>query len=301
MTDAFKSGFIAMVGRPNVGKSTLMNQIIGQKISIISDKPQTTRNKIQGIYTDEHVQMVFMDTPGIHRPKHRLGDQMVKIAEGTLHDADVILFLIDAKAGYGAGDQYIIERLAQIDIPQFLILNKIDLVHPNELLPLIDTYHKKGSFQEIIPVSAMDGNNLSRLLEVITDYLPEGPKYYEEEQMTDHSDDFLIREFIREKILQLTREEIPHSVTVELDTIEDRGKRPLYIQASIITERDTQKGILIGKKGNMLKQIGQKARQDIELFLNHKVYLELWVKVQKDWRNNENYLNRIGLHSKNYE
>lgn len=301
MTDAFKSGFIAMVGRPNVGKSTLMNQIIGQKVSIISDKPQTTRNKIQGIYTDEHVQMVFMDTPGIHRPKHRLGDQMVKIAEGTLHDADVILFLIDAKAGYGAGDQYIIERLAQIDIPQFLILNKIDLVHPNELLPLIDTYHKKGSFQEIIPVSAMDGNNLSRLLEVITDYLPEGPKYYEEEQMTDHSDDFLIREFIREKILQLTREEIPHSVTVELDTIEDRGKRPLYIQASIITERDTQKGILIGKKGKMLKQIGQKARQDIELFLNHKVYLELWVKVQKDWRNNENYLNRIGLHSKNYE
>lgn len=289
-----------MVGRPNVGKSTLMNHIIGRKISIISDKPQTTRNRIQGIYTDEHVQMVFIDTPGIHRPKHRLGDQMVRIAEGTLEDVDVILFLVDAKGGYGAGDQYIMDRLDQVNTPVFLLLNKIDLIHPNDLLPLIDLYQEKGDFKEIIPVSALDGNNVNRLLEVITNYLPEGPKYYEEDQWTDHSEEFLIREFIREKILEFTREEVPHSVTVEIETMEDRGKRPLYIQASIITERETQKGILIGKKGQMLKKIGQKARTDIESFLGQKVYLELWVKVQKDWRNNERFLNQFGLHSKNY-
>src|SRR5690625_2835873 len=224
MTDAFKSGFIAMVGRPNVGKSTLMNHIIGRKISIISDKPQTTRNRIQGIYTDEHVQMVFIDTPGIHRPKHRLGDQMVRIAEGTLEDVDVILFLVDAKGGYGAGDQYIMDRLDQVNTPVFLLLNKIDLIHPNDLLPLIDLYQEKGDFKEIIPVSALDGNNVNRLLEVITNYLPEGPKYYEEDQWTDHSEEFLIREFIREKILEFTREEVPHSVTVEIETMEDRGK-----------------------------------------------------------------------------
>lgn len=300
MSQSFKSGFIAMVGRPNVGKSTLMNHIIGRKISIISDKPQTTRNRIQGIYTDEHVQMVFIDTPGIHRPKHRLGDQMVRIAEGTLEDVDVILFLVDAKGGYGAGDQYIMDRLDQVNTPVFLLLNKIDLIHPNDLLPLIDLYQEKGDFKEIIPVSALDGNNVNRLLEVITNYLPEGPKYYEEDQWTDHSEEFLIREFIREKILEFTREEVPHSVTVEIETMEDRGKRPLYIQASIITERETQKGILIGKKGQMLKKIGQKARTDIESFLGQKVYLELWVKVQKDWRNNERFLNQFGLHSKNY-
>lgn len=300
MSHSFKSGFIAMVGRPNVGKSTLMNHIIGRKISIISDKPQTTRNRIQGIYTDEHVQMVFIDTPGIHRPKHRLGDQMVRIAEGTLEDVDVILFLVDAKGGYGAGDQYIMDRLDQVNTPVFLLLNKIDLIHPNDLLPLIDLYQEKGDFKEIIPVSALDGNNVNRLLEVITNYLPEGPKYYEEDQWTDHSEEFLIREFIREKILEFTREEVPHSVTVEIETMEDRGKRPLYIQASIITERETQKGILIGKKGQMLKKIGQKARTDIESFLGQKVYLELWVKVQKDWRNNERFLNQFGLHSKNY-
>lgn len=295
MDNQFKSGFISIIGRPNVGKSTFLNQMVGQKIAIMSDKPQTTRNKIQGIYTDEDVQMIFIDTPGIHKPKHRLGNYMVKMAESTLHEVDLILFMIHAKEGYGPGDQYIIDQLRNVDTPVFLLINQIDRIHPDELLPLIDQYRKKYTFQEIVPISSLTGNNVDRLKELLISYLPEGPKYYADEQMTDHSETFILAEFIREKVLHYTREEIPHSVTVEIDTIEESTNGRIDIQATIITERNSQKGIIIGKQGQMLKLIGKKARQDIEALLGTHVFLELLVKVQKDWRNNEWHLNRFGF------
>src|SRR5690625_5009917 len=235
---AFRSGFVSIIGRPNVGKSTFMNKVLGQKIAIMSDKPQTTRNKIQGIYTTEDSQMIFIDTPGIHKPKHRLGDYMVKMAESTFNDVDIILFMINAKEGYGKGDEYILNRLQGVETPVFLVINKVDLIHPDDLLPLIDHYRRKHNFKEIIPVSALEGNNVTRLTDLLKKYLPEGPKYYDEEQITDHPEQFIIGELIREKVLQLTREEIPHSVTVEIENIEERGNRPMFVQATIITERD---------------------------------------------------------------
>ena len=300
MDNNFKSGFIAIIGRPNVGKSTFMNRVIGQKIAIMSNKAQTTRNKIQGVLTDEHSQIVFIDTPGIHKPKHRLGDFMVKLAESTLNEVDAIMFMIDAKEGYGRGDQYIIDRLQKVTKPVFLIINKIDLIHPDDLLPLIDFYKEKYEFEEIVPVSAMQGNNVNHLLEVVKTYLPYGPQYYSENQVTDHPERFIISELIREKVLHMTKEEVPHSVAVTIESIEKRKDETLYIQASIITERDSQKGILIGKKGSMLKTIGKNARKDIETLLGSKVYLELWVKVQKDWRNKRRHLNEFGFKQDEY-
>ncbi|GFZ81901.1 GTPase Era [Compostibacillus humi] len=296
----YKSGFIAIIGRPNVGKSTFLNRVIGQKIAIMSDKPQTTRNKIQGVYTTDEAQYIFIDTPGIHKPKHKLGDFMVKVAENTLNEVDAILFMINAKEGYGKGDQYILDRLQNVKSPIFLIVNKIDLVHPDELLPLIDLYKDKGNFQEIIPISALEGNNIDRLLQVLKEYLPEGPKYYPEEQVTDHPERFIITEFIREKVLQLTREEIPHSITVVMDNLERRENNTVFIQATIITERKSQKGILIGKQGKMLKNVGKRAREDIEALLGSKVYLELWVKVKEDWRNRESQLYEYGFRQEDY-
>ncbi|WP_163970031.1 GTPase Era [Oceanobacillus halotolerans] len=300
METNFKSGFIAIIGRPNVGKSTFLNHVIGQKIAIMSDKAQTTRNKIQGVLTEDHAQMVFIDTPGIHKPKHQLGDFMVKVAENTLNEVDAILFMINAKEGYGKGDQFILDRLKQVKRPVYLIINKIDLVHPDDLLPLIDQYKDKHDFKEIVPISALEGNNVSHLLDVIREHLPEGPQYYPSDQVTDHPERFIITELIREKVLQLTREEIPHSIAVVLENMEEREKNAIFIQATIITERKTQKGILIGKQGSMLKNIGKSARKDIEALLGSKVYLELWVKVQKDWRNKETQLREYGYRNDEY-
>jgi len=296
----YKSGFISIIGRPNVGKSTFMNRVIGQKIAIISDKPQTTRNKIQGVYTKDDAQMIFIDTPGIHKPKHRLGDHLVKIAESTLNEVDAVLFMINAHEGYGKGDQYILERLQKVNSPVFLIINKVDLIHPDELFPLIDLYKDKYDFEEVVPISALEGNNVSNLLELLQKQLPTGPMYYDEDQITDHPENFIIRELIREKVLQLTKEEVPHSIAVVLENIEKSDTEKLLIQATIVTERDTQRGILIGKKGSMLKNIGRKARIDIEALLGTKVYLELWIKVQKDWRNNQNKLKKFGFNDEDY-
>lgn len=300
MESSFKSGFVAIIGRPNVGKSTFMNKAIGQKIAITSDKSQTTRNKIQGIYTNKDMQMIFIDTPGIHKPKHQLGDFMVKIAENTLNEVDAVLFMIDAKEGYGKGDQYIIDRLQHVNRPIFLIINKVDLIHPDDLFPLITQYKDKCDFEEIVPISALEGNNVPHLIQLLEKHLPEGPQYYPEDQVTDHPERFIMEELIREKVLRLTREEIPHSIAVVIENIEDRKSDNMLIQATIYTERDSQKGILIGKRGSMLKTIGKQARKDIEALLGTRIYLELWIKVQKDWRNNPRHLRELGFRKEDY-
>ncbi|WP_042145977.1 GTPase Era [Paucisalibacillus sp. EB02] len=300
MDTNFKSGFITIIGRPNVGKSTFMNKVIGQKIAIMSDKPQTTRNKIQGVLTQHDAQFVFIDTPGIHKPKHRLGDFMVKIAENTLNEVDAILFMINAEEGYGRGDQFIIDRLQRVKGPVFLVVNKIDKVHPDELLPLIEFYNEKYDFEEIIPISALQGNNVNHLLDVLKSHLPEGPQFYPADQVTDHPERFIISELIREKVLHLTREEVPHSIAVVIENIEKRESNAIFIQAAIVAERKSQKGILIGKQGSMLKNIGKDARKDIEALLGSKVYLELWVKVQKDWRNKQSQLLEYGFREDEY-
>lgn len=295
----FHSGFVSIIGRPNVGKSTLVNQVIGQKIAIMSDKPQTTRNKIQGVYTKEEGQIVFIDTPGIHKPKTMLGDYMVKTATSTLKEVDLILFVVDVAEGYGAGDQFIMDQLAGVKTPVFLILNKIDRVSPNDLLPLIDFYKDKYPFAEIVPISALLGNNVNTLLDQIMLRLPEGPQYYPADQITDHPEYFVVAELIREKILELTREEIPHSIAVEIEQIKKReNSDTLYVGAVIYTERDSQKRIVIGKNGSVLKEVGKLARQDIEALLGNKIYLELWVKVKKDWRNKASQLRNFGFENK---
>lgn len=300
METNFKSGFISIIGRPNVGKSTFLNKVIGQKISIMSDKAQTTRNKIQGVLTKEDFQMIFIDTPGIHKPKHRLGDFMMKVAENTLNEVDAVIFMINADEGFGKGDQYIIDRLQQVTSPVFLIINKIDLISPEKLLEIIDEYKDKGNFTEIIPISALQGNNVNHLLNELLKYLPEGPQYYPADQVTDHPERFVITELIREKALHLTREEVPHSIAVAMENMEKREDGVILIQATIITERSSQKGIIIGKQGSMLKNIGQKARKDIEALLGSKVYLELWVKVKKDWRNRQSQLHELGFRKDEY-
>lgn len=297
----FKSGFVSIIGRPNVGKSTLLNTFIGQKIAIMSDKPQTTRNKIQGIYTSERSQIVFIDTPGIHKPKHRLGDFMMKIAQNTLKEVDIILFVINATERFGRGDEFIIELLKQTNQSVFLVVNKIDQIHPDDLFALIDEYRGYFPFKEIIPISALEGNNVPTLIEQIERYLPQGPKYYPEDQITDHPEQFIIAELVREKVLHLTREEIPHSVAVVIDSIEKReGGHAIYVAATIVVERSSQKGIIIGKQGKMLKEIGQNARQDMEALFGSKVFLELWVKVQKDWRNKMTQLRDFGFREDDY-
>lgn len=296
----FKSGFITIIGRPNVGKSTFLNRVIGQKIAIMSDKAQTTRNTIQGVLTTEDAQIVFIDTPGIHKPKHRLGDFMVKLAENTLNEVDAILFMINAEEGFGRGDQYIIDRLERVKKPVYLIINKIDRIHPDKLFQLITEYKDKFDFKGIIPISALEGNNVTHLLEVLTDQLPEGPQYYPKDQVTDHPERFIISELIREKVLHHTREEVPHSIAVVIEKIEKNPDEKVLIQANIIVERSTQKGIIIGKQGSMLKKIGHQARRDIERLLGNKVYLELWVKVKKDWRNQERYLSEFGFNPDDY-
>lgn len=296
---AFKSGFITIIGRPNVGKSTFLNQVVGQKIAIMSDKPQTTRNKIQGVLTEKDAQMIFIDTPGIHKPKHKLGNFMTKVAINTLNEVDLVLFMVNAEESFGKGEQFILEKLKGVKTPVFLVINKIDLIHPDELIKVIEQYKDQYDFREIVPISALQGNNVDRLLTVIKEYLPEGPQYYPPDQVTDHPERFIIAELIREKVLHLTREEVPHSVAVIIEKISEENQL-LHIMAAIIVERPSQKGIIIGKQGAMLKEIGIRARLDIEHLLGSKVFLELWVKVEKDWRNRSTMLREFGYREDEY-
>ncbi|WP_336787008.1 GTPase Era [Paenibacillus sp. MMO-177] len=291
----FRSGFVAIIGRPNVGKSTLMNHLIGQKIAIMSDKPQTTRNKIHGVYTTDTSQIVFLDTPGIHKPQSKLGDYMMKTAEGALKEVEAVLFLIDVADGLGGGDRFIIEQLKKVDTPVFLVMNKIDKVQPEKLLEIITQYKDLYPFAEIVPISALQGNNVETLLAQIQKYLPEGPQYYPADQVTDHPEQFVCAELIREKILHMTREEIPHSIAVGIEDMKVQENGVVYIGAVIFVERDSQKGIIIGKKGALLKEVGKQARRDIEALLGSRTFLELWVKVKKDWRNQERVLKDFGF------
>ncbi|MTB64836.1 GTPase Era [Streptococcus sp. zg-86] len=297
----FKSGFVAILGRPNVGKSTFLNYVMGQKIAIMSDKAQTTRNKIMGIYTTETEQVVFIDTPGIHKPKTALGDFMVDSAYSTLREVDTVLFMVPADEPRGKGDDMIMERLKSAKVPVILVVNKIDKVHPDQLLEQIDDFRTQMDFKEIVPISATQGNNVNRLMEILKDNLDEGFQYFPADQITDHPERFLVSEMIREKVLHLTREEIPHSVAVVIDSMKrDEETDKIHIRATIMVERDSQKGIVIGKGGAMLKKIGSMARRDIELMLGDKVFLETWVKVKKNWRDKKLDLADFGYNQKEY-
>ena len=300
MTKSFKSGFVAIVGRPNVGKSTFMNYVLGQKIAIMSDKAQTTRNKIQGVYTKEDAQIVFLDTPGIHKPKHELGEFMVKSAYSALKEVDAVLFMVNASEKRGPGDDFIIEKLKGIKTPIFLVLNKIDLVTPEVLLERVESYKDALDFAGVFPISVLQGNNVNELMEGLINALPEGPQYYPADQITDHPEYFVVSELIREKILQLTQEEIPHSVAVTVDKMQKDEFEKVHVYANIIVERKSQKGIIIGKGGRLLKEIGTRARHDIEQLLGNKVYLELWVKVEKDWRKRKSNLQEYGYRDTDY-
>ena len=291
----YKSGFVSIIGRPNVGKSSFMNYVLKQKIAISSDKPQTTRQKILGLYTTEEMQIVFTDTPGIHKPKHKLGEYMVGEATAAMEDVDVILYLIDGTSTFGSGEQFIINQIKDRKCPVFLLINKIDMLSAEDILPIIDLYKDKMDFREIIPISAVQGTNVERLLAVIQEYLPEGPQYYPEDMVTDQPERAIIAELIREKVLYLTREEVPHAVAVEVTAVKERENGNFYVEAVIYVERDSQKGIIIGKKGQMLRDIGSKARVDIEDLLEGKVFLELRVKVRSDWRDNEISLRNFGF------
>ena len=293
----YKSGFVALIGRPNVGKSTLLNFLVGQKVAIMSPQPQTTRNKISGIYTDDHEQIVFIDTPGIHKPKNKLDDFMDKSSYSALDEVDVVLFMVEPEPA-GKGDQYIAELFKKIKKPVFLVINKIDKVHPDKLLSIIDSYKNLGDFAEIVPISASQGNNVSELIKTIAKYLPEGPQFYDADQLTDRPEYFIVAELIREQVLKLTHEEVPHATAVVVDRMRDHEGGKLQIEATIYVERPGQKGIIIGKKGQMLKQIGIAARQEIEALLGEKVNLRLWVKVQKNWRSDPAFLKSIGYNAK---
>ncbi|MDU6710364.1 MAG: GTPase Era [Staphylococcus epidermidis] len=289
-----KSGFVSIIGRPNVGKSTFVNRVIGHKIAIMSDKAQTTRNKIQGVMTRDDAQIIFIDTPGIHKPKHKLGDYMMRVAKNTLSEIDAIMFMVNVNEDIGRGDEYIMEMLKNVKTPIFLVLNKIDLVHPDTLMPKIEQYQSYMDFTDIIPISALEGLNVDHFIDVLKSFLPEGPKYYPDNQISDHPEQFVVSEIIREKILHLTSEEIPHAIGVNVDRMIKEDEDRVRIEATIYVERDSQKGIVIGKGGKKLKEVGKRARRDIEMLLGTKVYLELWVKVQRDWRNKVNFIRQIG-------
>ena len=292
-----KSGFIGLVGRPNVGKSTLVNAIIGKKVAITSDKPQTTRNIIQGIRTDEDSQMIFVDTPGIHKPQNKLGKILNKQAYFTVEDADVILFLVDITESLGKGDMFVIDVLKKTKVPVILVINKIDKLPKEAILKKIDEYKDLYNFDEIVPISAYKRDNVDRLIEILKTKLSDNVKYYDEDMYTSSSTNFMVSELIREKILELTHEEVPHSVSV----VTEYNKNGVNIQATIVVDRENLKKILIGKNGGMIKEIGSKARVDIEELLNRKVYLELFVKVIPKWRDREKFLNEIGFKEFNFD
>ena len=297
----FVSGFVSIIGRPNVGKSTFLNYVIGQKIAIMSNKPQTTRNKIQGVYTSEHSQIIFIDTPGIHKPKHKLGDFMMKVAQNTLKEVDVILFMVNVTEKFGSAEKFILKKLQNVEAPVFLVLNKNDQTAKEEILQVIAQYKDRYSFAEIVPISALTGKNIDTLLKQIEKYMAEGPMYYPSDQVTDHPERFIVSELIREKVLHLTREEIPHSIAVMVEKISTENEgRSVHIHATIIVERDSQKGIVIGKQGKMLKEVGTRARKDIENLFGSKVFLELWVRVEKNWRDKASYLREFGYKEDEY-
>lgn len=294
-TEGFRSGFISIIGRTNVGKSTLLNCILRQKIAIVSKKPQTTRNKILGIYHGEHAQVIFIDTPGFHIPKHRLNEMMLKTTVNTLEGIDGILYLIEPDTEIGPGDRAILDLLRPIDTPVILAINKIDLVPKECLLPVIASYSQAYNFAEIIPISALKDENIDHTLETLITYLPEGPQYYPEDMVTDQPERFIVAELVREKVLLLTREEIPYSIAVIVERMTAREDRAIMdIHATIYVERNSQKGIIIGKSGRMLEKIGSFARKEIEVLLGMHVYLKLWVKVGKNWRMDEQQLRRLG-------
>ncbi|MGB4658324.1 MAG: GTPase Era [Mobilitalea sp.] len=300
----YKSGFVTLIGRPNVGKSTLMNQLIGQKIAITSNKPQTTRNRIQTVYTDERGQIIFLDTPGIHKAKNRLGDYMVSVAERTISEVDIACWLVEPTTFIGAGEQHIAEQLNKSKTPIFLIINKIDTVKKEELLRIINAYKDICNFAEIIPVSALKGENTKDLVEAIYKYLPEGPMYYDEDTVTDQPERQIVAELIREKGLRLLGDEIPHGMAVVIESMKERpsngvnSTQMMDIEATIICERDSHKGMIIGKKGVKLKDIGSQARREIENLLDCKVNLQLWVKVKKDWRDSDILMKNFGYDQK---
>ena len=292
-TPSTRSGFVAIIGRPNVGKSTLMNRIIGQKIAITSSKPQTTRNRIQTVFTDERGQIVFLDTPGIHKSKNKLGDYMVGVAENTMHDVDLVLWLVEPTDYIGAGEQHIIEKLQGVNAPIFLVVNKVDTVKREQLLPFIDNYRGRLEFTEVVPVCALKGDNVDTLVDLIFRYLPYGPAFYDADTLTDQPQRQIVAELIREKALRLLEDEIPHGVAVSIESMKSRGNL-CDIEATIFCERDSHKGIIIGKGGAMLKKIGSQARPEIEEMLEQKVNLQLWVKVKKDWRDSDFLLKNFG-------
>lgn len=301
MEKQIKTGFATLIGRPNVGKSTLMNRLIGQKIAITSSKPQTTRNRIQTVYTDERGQIVFLDTPGIHKAKNKLGDYMVNVAEHTLKEVDVILFLVEPTDYIGAGERHIIEQLKKTKTPVILLINKIDKVpQKEELLLYIDAYRKEMEFDQIIPVSAKNGEGTEDLLKTIFDYLPYGPMFYDEDTITDQPERQIVAELIREQALRLLEDEIPHGIAVSVDAMKKR-KKIMDVDATIICERDSHKGIIIGKGGSMLKRIGTNARKGIEGLLECQVNLKLWVKVKKDWRDSDFLLKNFGYNPKDIQ
>lgn len=299
MKGNFKSGFVAIIGRPNVGKSTLMNHLIGQKIAITSKKPQTTRNKIQTVYTCEDGQIIFLDTPGIHKAKNKLGEYMVNVAEQTLKDVDVILWLVEPTTYIGAGEKHIAEQLQKTSLPVILVINKVDTVKKEDILQVIDNYRKLYDFAEIIPASALHGQNTKDIVNSLFKYMPYGPMFYDEDTVTDQPQRQIVAEIIREKALHALDEEIPHGIAVTIEKMRERkGQHIVDIEATIICERDSHKGIIIGKQGSMLKKIGSNARFEIEKMLEERVNLKIWVKVKKDWRDSDTLMKNFGYNKK---
>lgn len=290
----YKSGFVTIVGRPNVGKSTLLNQIMGEKLSIVSNKPQTTRNNIQTILTGDDYQIVFVDTPGIHKPKHKLGEFMVNSAKESIKEVDLVLFLINPDEEIGRGDNFILEALRAQNAPVFLVVNKVDENTHERVAKTLDMYSKEYDFKEIIPISALKGKNVEKLVELMKNYMPEGPQYYPEDMITDVQEKFIVAEIVREKALRNLRDEVPHGIAVDIIQMKQNDKGTYHIEVDLICEKDSHKGIIIGKNGTSLKKIGETARYEIERFLNAKVNLKVWVKVRKEWRDNNLLLKELG-------
>ncbi|HTZ17880.1 MAG TPA: GTPase Era [Dissulfurispiraceae bacterium] len=292
--EKYKSGYVSLIGRPNVGKSTLLNAILGEKVAIVTPKPQTTRNRITGIKTLPDAQIIFVDTPGIHKPQQKLGESMNRLAYESLEEMDIVLFMVEPQMP-GSGDLFVLDKIKRNDKPVFLLINKIDTVKKTEVLPVIDAYSRLYPFKEIIPLSALKTSGLDELIGTVLKYLPEGPKLYPDDIVTDQMERFMVSEIIREKIIEETREEVPHASAVEVISWEEREDGVVFIQANIYIERDGQKGIIIGKHGSRLKAIGTGARHDIENLLGTRVFLELWVKIKKDWRSDERFLRELGF------